>query len=282
MILSIGGCGSSAQYLISRSLLKAATRNKQTQLCSDYLTAKNASVAWCGHKRHQSSQANERKTKEKIPNMVDRKTKLITIPNVLTSSRILITPAIGYFIWHEMHLYALSCFTIAALTDLADGYIARHTNQCSDIGAILDPVADKLLLTTCFVSLYHVDLMPIWLVGSFIFRDIALLSGGIVLRYKSFTSSPGLKQYMNFNKYPAPDFEPTLLSKCNTALQCSLIVTHLGTNHLIGSLPYYDLFVTCIHALTASTTLASFGQYLFRALNKKTSFAIKLKEPDKR
>jgi cardiolipin synthase len=198
-----------------------------------------------------------------------RKLKIITIPNVLTSSRIILTPAIGYFIWNGMQLHAFSCFIVAALTDLVDGLIARHMNQCSEIGAILDPVADKLLLTTCFVALYHVDLMPIWLVGSFIFRDIALLGGGLLLRYRSFKTRPNLKQFIDFNEYPAPDFQPTMLSKCNTALQCSTIVTHLSGNHLVGSSAYYDLLVTSLHALTATTTLASFGQYLTRAVAKK-------------
>lgn len=254
--------GASGQYLISRMLLKVTA-----QKCPAPVRYSRTSslVACVDHRRGQSSQANDNKTKGKTANVLNRKPKIITIPNILTSSRIFITPAIGYFIWHEMQVYALSCFAFAALTDLADGYIARHTNQCSKIGAILDPVADKLLLTTCFVSLYHIDLMPIWLIGSFVFRDVALLSGGAVLRYKSFKDRPTLRQYLDLNKYPAPNFEPTLLSKCNTALQCSLILTHLGASHFLSGLPSYDLFVTGLHALTASTTLGSFGQYLIRS-----------------
>lgn len=268
------------QYLISGLQLKAAAAvaTRYASTCSGFSKPTNHMPrVWTLVQQRKfqlhSSQANQAnsqpsqqaKCSAMKQDAAHRKSKIFTLPNVLTSTRILLTPAIGYLIWHEMHFYALSCFALAAFTDLMDGFIARHMNQCSEIGAILDPIADKVLLTTCFLSLYHVDLMPVWLVGSFIIRDILLLGGGALLRYRSFCEKPYLKQYINFNKYPAPNFEPTYLSKCNTALQCSLIVTHLGTQHLAGSSHYYDLLITGLHALTATTTIASFGQYSTRA-----------------
>lgn len=192
--------------------------------------------------------------------------KLLTIPNVLTSSRILITPVIGYQIWNGMHSHALLCFSVAALTDLLDGFIARRFNQGSRIGAILDPIADKFLLVACFIALNHAQLMPLWLVGGFIGRDLALMLGGALLRYHSFTMRPpSVRQFLDFSKYPArPEFEPTFVSKCNTALQCLLIVTHLTAHNQTG-VQAYDLSISALHALTATTTMVSLAQYTLRA-----------------
>lgn len=191
--------------------------------------------------------------------------KIVTVPNILTSTRILLTPAIGYLIWNEMHSYAMMCFSLAAVTDFMDGLIARHFNQSSRLGAILDPIADRLLLTTCFIALHHANLMPFWLVRGFIGRDILLMLGGTLLRYRGFTQQrPSLKQYLDFDQYPATNFEPTYVSKCNTALQCLLIVTHLIGHQMTGS-PTYDMTISGLHALTATTTMVSLGQYGLRA-----------------
>jgi phosphatidylglycerophosphate synthase len=195
--------------------------------------------------------------------------RFLNIPNILTSTRLFVSPAVGYFIWNEMHSHAMLFFTYAALTDLLDGYIARRMNQCSETGAILDPIADKLLLTTCFISLYKIDSIPIWLVGSFLLKDTVLLCGGILLRYRSFEGDrPSLKRFIDFKTKPAPEFEPTMLSKCNTALQCLVIATHLCKNQFIDNSAYVDSFITTLHALTVTTTISSFAQYLARALNK--------------
>lgn len=219
-------------------------------------------------------QATQKGHDNKSPKLSDLKQqdmKIVTVPNILTSTRILLTPAIGYLIWNEMHSYAMMCFSLAALTDLLDGLIARRFNQASRLGAILDPIADKFLLTTCFIALHHANLMPIWLVGGFIGRDITLMLGGALLRYQSFTQRrPSFKQYLDFDQYPATNFEPTYVSKCNTALQCLLIVTHLLSHSMTGS-PTYDMTISGLHALTATTTMVSLGQYGLRASRSITS-----------
>lgn len=189
--------------------------------------------------------------------------RIFTIPNILTVSRIAATPAIGYFIWTGAHSQALAFFAYAALTDLVDGFIARKFKQDSDLGAILDPLADKLLLTTCFVALFNVNLMPMWLVKGFIVRDIIIVCGGVVLRYYGFAERPSLKKFFDLKNYPTVGFEPTLTSKCNTALQCLLIVLHLSTNHFSGDL-IYDWGMTFLHWTAACTTTVSFTQYVLR------------------
>jgi len=177
-----------------------------------------------------------------------------------------LTPAIGYFIWTGMNSQALSCFCLAALTDLMDGFLARRMNQCSQIGAILDPVADKLLMITCFVSLFNVGLIPGWLVGGFVGRDVALLVGGTTIRLMSFkTNRLSLTEFVDFNKHPMPEFSPSFISKCNTALQCYLILLHLGMKDLIG-FEFDESLMTRLHVITACTTAISFGQYLSRPM----------------
>lgn len=191
------------------------------------------------------------------------KNSIITLPNVLTISRIALTPAIGYFIWSGMNTEALYCFAAAAVTDLLDGVLARSLKQQSHLGAILDPVADKLLMTTCFVALYKVGVLPIWLFGSFICRDMGLLIGGVILRYLSFHDGrPSWKEFINFNRYPMPTFKPTLASKCNTLLQCYLILLHLGASQALD-IELSDILVTQL--ITACLTYYSTGQYLARA-----------------
>lgn len=190
--------------------------------------------------------------------------KIITLPNILTTSRIMITPAIGYLIWNGMNAQALCCFAFAAITDLVDGFLARRLNQCSQLGAILDPIADKFLMTTSFVALYKVGLMPAWLVGGFIGRDLALLIGGALLRCLNIRKKLStIKEYFDFNNHPMPEFKPTLVSKCNTGLQCSLIFLHLGASEAAG-VQFDDATLLSLHIVTACTTAISFGQYLSR------------------
>ena len=195
----------------------------------------------------------------------DHRKRVFTLPNILTFSRILASPAVGYFIWNGMHTHALACFAYAATTDLLDGFIARRMNQQSDLGAIMDPVADKLMIMTCFISMYNVDMIPLWLVKGTILRDVILLGGGAIVRYFGFTNRPTWKMFIDFNNYPTYGFQPTFTSKCNTALQCILVVTLLSTHHLVGN-PTYDWSIFSLQALTISTTLFSASQYTMRFL----------------
>jgi cardiolipin synthase len=85
---------------------------------------------------------------------------------------------------------ALSAFAFAALSDGIDGYIARRYNQHSELGKILDPLADKLLLVSGIVLLSlrnepHLDRLPLWLTGTVIGRDVLLLLGLVIIHYIS-------------------------------------------------------------------------------------------------
>lgn len=118
----------------------------------------------------------------------------MTTANKVTILRILFIPffvvEVLYYVktGNELHRWlAISCFGVAAICDGVDGFIARHFNQRSELGAILDPLADKLLLVSGIVLLSfdhapHLDQVPLWLTGTIIGRDILLAIGLVVIQ----------------------------------------------------------------------------------------------------
>ena len=119
----------------------------------------------------------------------------MTTANKVTILRILLIP---FFVVEVLYygnghnevnrLLALVTFAVAAICDGVDGYIARHYNQRSELGAILDPLADKLLLVSGIIVLSfdhrpYLEVLPLWLAGTIIGRDILLLAGLIVIQW---------------------------------------------------------------------------------------------------
>jgi cardiolipin synthase (CMP-forming) len=145
---------------------------------------------------------------------------IMTTANKITILRILLIPffvvEILYFVrtGNELHrMLALLTFAVAAICDGVDGYIARHYNQRSELGAILDPLADKLLLVSGIVVLsfdHHPQLatVPLWLTGTIIGRDILLLTGLVVI-------------HLTVGKVKV---RPHLVGKAATVLQMSVVL----------------------------------------------------------
>src|SRR3990172_7734820 len=118
----------------------------------------------------------------------------MTTANKITILRILLIPffvvEVLYYVQtgNETHrLLAIVCFAVSAICDGVDGFIARHFNQRSELGAILDPLADKLLLVSGIVLLSfdhspNLEQVPLWLTGTIIGRDILLLIGLVVIQ----------------------------------------------------------------------------------------------------
>lgn len=117
----------------------------------------------------------------------------MTTANKVTILRILLIPffvvEVLYYVqtgW-ETHRYAgLTCFALAAACDALDGFIARHFHQRSELGAVLDPLADKLLLVSATILLSfdhapYLDRVPLWLTGTILGRDILLVTGLLVI-----------------------------------------------------------------------------------------------------
>lgn len=205
-------------------------------------------------------------TRHKIMcNLPPKRTRNIyTIPNALTFSRIIISPAIGYFICAGMYNQALACFMFAAATDFLDGFAARRLKQESDFGAALDPVADKLLMTVSIISLYNVDDIPLFVVKLIVGRDLVILGFASAIRYLGLGENRSLRKFIDFKNYPTIGFEPTNLSKFNTLLQCLVVVANLAKEPLTEVLPNFSTSLTALYVLTCATTTGSIAQYASR------------------
>jgi cardiolipin synthase len=85
---------------------------------------------------------------------------IYTLPNLLTFSRLLAAPVIGYLVLHDYHAWAVGLFAYAGITDLVDGYIARRWNLQTVVGTVIDPMADKTLMTILTVCLAVKGALP--------------------------------------------------------------------------------------------------------------------------
>ncbi len=112
-------------------------------------------------------------------------TRVLTIPNLLTFLRIGLIPVFAVLLVYNLEGWALVIFTIAGVSDGVDGFIARRMKQESELGTILDPVADKLLMTTAFVMLTIPSVLgtdrphlpvPFWVTAAVIGRDVAIVA----------------------------------------------------------------------------------------------------------
>jgi cardiolipin synthase len=151
-----------------------------------------------------------------------------------------------YFQW------ALLTFAIAGITDGLDGLIARLTHQRTELGAYLDPIADKLLTFAAFISLAIIEMIPSWLVVIVITRDIIILVGFLVMFLTNYH----------------PKINPSLLSKMTTTFQIVTILLAL----LAGYFPAFKQISILAYYGTAIITILSGTQYVYigaRILNGK-------------
>ena len=103
------------------------------------------------------------------------------LANWLTLLRILLIPVFVSLLVYRRPGPALIVFGLAALTDLLDGWAARHWKDESSLGAFLDPMADKLLLTSSFVTLTYLKVLPFWIAAVVISRDVILVLGALLI-----------------------------------------------------------------------------------------------------
>ena len=176
----------------------------------------------------------------------------MNLPNILTLIRVLLTPVFVIFIINKYFQWALLTFAIAGITDGLDGLIARLTHQRTELGAYLDPIADKLLTFAAFISLAIIEMIPSWLVVIVITRDIIILVGFLVM----------------FLTNHHPKINPSLLSKMTTTFQ---IITTLFAL-LAGLFPAFKHPSILAYYVTGIITILSGAQYVYigaRILNGK-------------
>ena len=172
--------------------------------------------------------------------------RVITTPNILSFSRILLAPIFLWMILLHRIKIAFFLFLLASLTDFLDGFIARHFHQKSKLGLYLDPAADKLLMTISFIilsfpSLSYPNSVPFWLMIIVVGRDVLLVISAFVLKKLS-----GRKE-----------FPPTFLGKTSVFAQMSVIVLVLFLN----TLEIYYPFLMWFYGITLILTLVSAVHY---------------------
>jgi cardiolipin synthase len=134
------------------------------------------------------------------------------IPNVISSIRILLVAPIAVALAHHQLVTSIALFGVAALSDAADGFLAKRYGWQSDLGAVLDPAADKLLLGTVFVTLAYLKLVPLWLMAAAVIRDVIIVLGALL--YRLFLGPLSVR--------------PSIVSKFNTLCQAAFILAVVG------------------------------------------------------
>ena len=167
----------------------------------------------------------------------------LTLPNLITLMRFFLVPGVVLALLDERMDWALAGFLVAGISDGVDGFIARRYNQRSELGAYLDPIADKLLLVSVFVVLGYMGELPLWLVVGAVSRD-ALIVGAVLL--STIMGNPVAVR-------------PLMVSKANTAVQITiaafvLAVLAFGTD--------FPLVRQGLVILSGLLTAASAGAYL--------------------
>lgn len=193
------------------------------------------------------------------PNNLKLRENIYTIPNFLTVSRIIACPVLGYAILDSNYAFATGLLVYAGLTDLVDGYLARRFNMASVLGTILDPAADKALMTTLTVTLTMQELIPLPLAVIILGRDVLLSLSAFYIRYATLPHPKTFARYWDFS-LPSAEVRPTTISKVNTALQLLL----MGTTTVSPLLPLdLGLSLQGLQCLVATTTIWSGASYLF-------------------
>ncbi|MGV8141715.1 MAG: CDP-diacylglycerol--glycerol-3-phosphate 3-phosphatidyltransferase [Candidatus Woesearchaeota archaeon] len=162
---------------------------------------------------------------------------MMTIPNLLTASRIFIAPFFIFTILNGRYIAALILLAVASLTDFFDGLIARKFNMQSDFGRMLDPIADKVLIFCAVLALLLKFGFPLWLCIIIISRDLFILLAGLLFIILGMRS----------------ELKPNLAGKVSTFFQMVSL-----TAYVLGSiLGYYGDWIGVLLYMTAAMTILS-------------------------
>ncbi len=167
----------------------------------------------------------------------------MTLPNFITIARIFLVPAIVWLLFAHSYALALMLFLLAGLSDALDGFIAKQFNLRSELGAYLDPLADKVLLVAIYVVMGIFEHLPTWLVIMVVSRDVAIV-GAVMLSWLL---------------HKPVEMDPHVVSKANTVMQILLVVLVLA-GLAFARVP--EALVNVGTAVVGLLTLASLAVYL--------------------
>jgi cardiolipin synthase (CMP-forming) len=168
---------------------------------------------------------------------------LVNLPNLITLARILMVPVVVWAIASGEMGIAFLVFLLAGLSDAVDGFLAKRFGMTSDLGAHLDPLADKVLIVSIYVALGITEAIPRWIVILVVSRDF-LIIGGLMLAW--FIGKP-------------MQVKPVLVSKLNTVAQIVLACLVLGA---LAFRLNFETIEYVVMAIVAVLTLASIGFYV--------------------
>src|SRR5882672_5593152 len=134
------------------------------------------------------------------------------IPNIISAIRILLVAPTAVALADRQLVTTIILFGIAALSDAADGFLAKRYGWQSELGAVLDPAADKLLLVTVFITLAYLKLVPLWLMAAAVARDVIIVLGALLYRLW----------------FGPLTVRPSIVSKFNTLCQAAFILAVVG------------------------------------------------------
>jgi cardiolipin synthase len=165
------------------------------------------------------------------------------LPNAICVVRMLLVLPIAAMLLASDYPRTLALFAVAAASDGLDGWLAKHYGWTSSLGKLLDPIADKVLLVSVFLTLAWIGLVPGWLALTVVLRDVVIVAGAIAYRLLIGTVVG----------------RPTIVSKLNTLLQLSLVLAVIATA-IWPELP--PALLTVLGAATFVTTVASGIDYV--------------------
>ena len=178
--------------------------------------------------------------------------KVVTVSNFFSLLRIIAAPLISYFLIQKLYVRGLVVFVGAALTDAFDGYFARLLDEESSLGVYLDPIADKVLVSTCFITLLLTPPpgveIPLWFVAFVCVREGITLLAAVVLYVF------GMRGI---------EFSPTIMGKATMIGYLLLLIWLM----FAGVLPYLTEFSPGVGLyLIVGMALFSSGEYVIRAV----------------
>lgn len=168
----------------------------------------------------------------------------MSIPNIISLARLLSVPLTIWLILQGAWIWAFGLFMAAGISDAVDGFIAKRYNMRSELGRFLDPLADKALLVSIYVTLGTKGMLPQWLVIMVVSRDVLIVGGALL----AFAMDRGMA------------IQPLQISKANTVAQITLAAVVLGELSF-AMLPGF--LIPALISIVAITTLMSGGHYLF-------------------
>lgn len=165
------------------------------------------------------------------------------IPNALCVLRMLLVVPIAWLLNAGEYKLTLWVFAFAGFTDGLDGFLAKRCGWMSELGKILDPLADKILLVGVFITLAALDIVPVWLAATAVLRDVTITAGAI-----------------SYNAlYGYPHGRPTVISKINTL--CQIVYLLLAVAAKAGEWTP-DIALLILGALVFVTTIVSGIDYV--------------------